>query len=174
MALAGICKPRIQPWRTLGRALQKPASCLGQYVLIYICYYSLHRLQAYKHIFTSPSSVEKEVKATRSGNARIHGMTRVTPASLAYVATLVCMPSISYPSSLNIQLASLFIVIVFSVLQVWYLHGLGTILWECLGFLEWSRWEGGGCWFAELVELVSRFPLIPQAALHAKADVLIL
>ncbi|KAF8239325.1 hypothetical protein L208DRAFT_1238246 [Tricholoma matsutake] len=41
---------------------------------------------AFKHIFTSPSSVEKEVKATRSGNARIHGMTRVTTASLAYVA----------------------------------------------------------------------------------------
>jgi hypothetical protein len=45
--------------------------------------------QAFKHIFTSPSSVEKEVKATRSGNARIHGMTRVTTASLAYVATQV-------------------------------------------------------------------------------------
>ena len=45
--------------------------------------------QAFKHIFTSPSSVEKEVKATRSGNARIHGMTRVTTASLTYVATQV-------------------------------------------------------------------------------------
>jgi hypothetical protein len=45
--------------------------------------------QAYKHIFTSPSSVEKEPKATRSGNARIHGMTQVTPASIAYVATQV-------------------------------------------------------------------------------------
>ncbi|RDB25046.1 hypothetical protein Hypma_007811 [Hypsizygus marmoreus] len=42
---------------------------------------------AYKHIFTSPSSVEKEVKATRSGNARIHGMTKVTCPSIAYVAT---------------------------------------------------------------------------------------
>jgi len=44
---------------------------------------------AYKHIFTSPSSVEKEPKATRSGNARIHGMMKVTPASIAYVATQV-------------------------------------------------------------------------------------
>ncbi|KAH7903572.1 hypothetical protein BJ138DRAFT_1138709 [Hygrophoropsis aurantiaca] len=44
-------------------------------------------VSAYKHIFTSPSSVDKEPKATRSGNARIHGMTRVTTASLAYVAT---------------------------------------------------------------------------------------
>lgn len=47
--------------------------------------------QAYKHVFTSPSSVEKEPKATRSGNARIHGMTRVTLASIAYIATQVCI-----------------------------------------------------------------------------------
>jgi len=45
--------------------------------------------QGYKYIFTSPSSVEKEAKATRSGNARLHGMTQVTPASVAYVATQV-------------------------------------------------------------------------------------
>lgn len=45
--------------------------------------------QAYKHIFTSPSSVDKEPKATRSGNARIHGMTCTTPGSIAYVATQV-------------------------------------------------------------------------------------
>ncbi|KAG6912633.1 hypothetical protein DXG01_013209, partial [Tephrocybe rancida] len=44
---------------------------------------------AFKHIFTSPSSVEKENKATRSGNARIHGMVSVTRASIAYVATQV-------------------------------------------------------------------------------------
>jgi hypothetical protein len=52
--------------------------------------YNFHRpLQAYKHVFTSPSSVEKETKATRSGNARIHGMTNVTPESVAYIATQV-------------------------------------------------------------------------------------
>jgi hypothetical protein len=45
--------------------------------------------QTFKHIFTSPSSVEKEAKATRSGNARIHGMTQVTRASIAYAATQV-------------------------------------------------------------------------------------
>ena len=50
-------------------------------------------MQAFKHIFTSPSSVEKENKATRSGNARIHGMTRVTLASIAYVATQVWGPA---------------------------------------------------------------------------------
>jgi hypothetical protein len=47
-------------------------------------------IQAFKHIFTSPSSVDKEPKATRSGNARIHGMSSITLASLAYVATQVC------------------------------------------------------------------------------------
>jgi hypothetical protein len=45
--------------------------------------------EAYKHVFTSPSSVDKVVKATRSCNARIHGMTSVTPASIAYIATQV-------------------------------------------------------------------------------------
>ena len=34
----------------------------------------LNGTQAYKHVFTSPSSVDQEPKATRSGNARIHGM----------------------------------------------------------------------------------------------------
>jgi hypothetical protein len=45
--------------------------------------------QAFKYIFTSPSSVDKEPKATRSGNARLHGMTKATPASIAYIATQV-------------------------------------------------------------------------------------
>ncbi|KAG1789484.1 uncharacterized protein HD556DRAFT_1433656 [Suillus plorans] len=39
-------------------------------------------LLAYKH-------VDKEPKATRSGNARLHGMNSVTIASIAYVATQV-------------------------------------------------------------------------------------
>ncbi|RDB14922.1 hypothetical protein Hypma_016219 [Hypsizygus marmoreus] len=47
-------------------------------------------VSAYKHVFTSPSSVEAdESKATKSGNARIHGMKSVTPASIAYIATQV-------------------------------------------------------------------------------------
>ncbi|KAH6913014.1 hypothetical protein BKA70DRAFT_1370398 [Coprinopsis sp. MPI-PUGE-AT-0042] len=46
-------------------------------------------VSAFKHIFTSPSSVDREPRATRSGNARIHGMTKVTIPSLAYVATQV-------------------------------------------------------------------------------------
>lgn len=49
--------------------------------------------QGFKHVFTSPSSVDKEPKATRSGNARIHGMISVTLASIAYIATQVRFPS---------------------------------------------------------------------------------
>ena len=54
-------------------------------------YFYSTRHKAYKHVFTSPSSVDREPKATRSGNARIHGMTRVTPPSIAYIATQVCL-----------------------------------------------------------------------------------
>jgi hypothetical protein len=61
------------------------------FVLCFVALLSTDSLQAYKHVFTSPSSVDKENKATRSGNARIHGMTGVTPASLAYIATQVCL-----------------------------------------------------------------------------------
>ncbi|TEB15754.1 hypothetical protein FA13DRAFT_1759170 [Coprinellus micaceus] len=43
---------------------------------------------AYKHVFISPSSANGESRATRGGNAQIHGMTSVTVPSLAYVATL--------------------------------------------------------------------------------------
>ncbi|KAH6885164.1 hypothetical protein BKA70DRAFT_1377492 [Coprinopsis sp. MPI-PUGE-AT-0042] len=47
-------------------------------------------VSAYKHIFTSPSSVNsKEPRATRSCNARLHGMQSVTIASLAYIASQV-------------------------------------------------------------------------------------
>jgi len=46
-------------------------------------------VSAYKHVFTSPSSVNNVSKARRSGNAKIHGMKRVTPASIAYIATQV-------------------------------------------------------------------------------------
>ncbi|KIM71939.1 hypothetical protein PILCRDRAFT_16592 [Piloderma croceum F 1598] len=51
----------------------------------------------YKHIFTSLSSIEKEPKATHSGNAHIHGMTWVTPASIAYIATQLHFSLLSSP-----------------------------------------------------------------------------
>ncbi|KAH6895065.1 hypothetical protein BKA70DRAFT_1025869, partial [Coprinopsis sp. MPI-PUGE-AT-0042] len=47
-------------------------------------------VSAFQHVFTSPSSVNsKEPRATRSCNARLHGMTSVTIASIAYIAAQV-------------------------------------------------------------------------------------
>ncbi len=60
------------------RSFSKCTSHIGEFLI-----------EAFKHVFTSPSSVDKEPKATRSGNARIHGMTNVTPGSIAYIATQV-------------------------------------------------------------------------------------
>ncbi|KAN0101323.1 hypothetical protein V8E55_001307 [Tylopilus felleus] len=44
-------------------------------------------LLTYKHVFTSPSSVEQEPKAMYSGNPCIHGMWSITKASIASIAT---------------------------------------------------------------------------------------
>ncbi|KAF6765313.1 hypothetical protein DFP72DRAFT_798048, partial [Ephemerocybe angulata] len=48
-------------------------------------------VSAYKHVFTSPSSVgiATASRATRSCNARIHGMKSVSIPSIAYIATQV-------------------------------------------------------------------------------------
>ncbi|KAG1779479.1 hypothetical protein EV702DRAFT_1178547 [Suillus placidus] len=43
----------------------------------------------FKHVFTSPSSVDREPKATRAGNAYLHSMKSVTKGSLAYITTQV-------------------------------------------------------------------------------------
>ncbi|TEB17635.1 hypothetical protein FA13DRAFT_1720561 [Coprinellus micaceus] len=57
-------------------------------------------VNVYKHVFTSPSSVGQTInanRATRSRNARLHGMKFVTVASVAYIATQVCFS----PSSMS-------------------------------------------------------------------------
>lgn len=59
------------------------------YLLSIIHVYRYYIWQTFKHIFTSPSSVEREAKATGSENAHIHGMTSVTLPSIAYAATQV-------------------------------------------------------------------------------------
>ncbi|KAG9021300.1 hypothetical protein FS837_007370 [Tulasnella sp. UAMH 9824] len=47
-------------------------------------------LKAARHIFVSPSSAEEEgSRSTRAGNALLNGMTRITPAAIAYVTTQV-------------------------------------------------------------------------------------
>ena len=60
--------------------------------------FALKLRKAYRHIFTSPSSASKEPRATRSGNARIHGMKQVTTPSIAYAATLVSLRTINSPT----------------------------------------------------------------------------
>jgi hypothetical protein len=87
--------------------------------------------QAYKHIFTSPSSVEKEPKATRSGNARIHGMNCVTTASIGYAATQVFFfdDALSALSLIYLlTLASFRPFFRISLLPVGYVHGFRAIL----------------------------------------------
>ncbi|KDQ62872.1 hypothetical protein JAAARDRAFT_188517 [Jaapia argillacea MUCL 33604] len=49
-------------------------------------------VKAFKHIYTSPSSAQAdkgESQATCTGNAALHSMTSITPASLAYTACQV-------------------------------------------------------------------------------------
>ncbi|KAG2069415.1 hypothetical protein BDR04DRAFT_1021556, partial [Suillus decipiens] len=51
---------------------------------LYIVFY-----QAYKHVFTSLSLVDREPKAMWSRNACLHGMNSITVASMAYIATQI-------------------------------------------------------------------------------------
>jgi hypothetical protein len=78
-------------------------------------------LQGYKHIFTSPSSVEKEPKATKSGNARIHGMKATTPASIAYVATQVILLLVGRDGDVS-PLITIYGSLIFSIFDLHCLH----------------------------------------------------
>ena len=54
---------------------------------------SLHCLQTYRHIFTSPSSALKNTPGagrTKSGQAKLNGLVSVTPRTIAYAALHVC------------------------------------------------------------------------------------
>ena len=88
MASFPIWRLLLWPRKPLERTLPQPAACECKGIFA-IMTPTNTLIQAYKHVFTSPSSVDKEAKATRSGNARLHGMTSVTPPSIAYIATQV-------------------------------------------------------------------------------------
>lgn len=79
----------VWPWRSVVGSPKEPIACIRGWRLFTKFLHYIIFNQAYKHVFTSPSSVEREPKATRSGNARLHGMTSVTIASIAYIATQV-------------------------------------------------------------------------------------
>ena len=70
-------------------ALSLSACLCGFLQSLSTCSWLIPNSKAYKHVFTLPSLVEKEPKAMRSGNTGIHGMTSVTPASIAYITTQV-------------------------------------------------------------------------------------
>ena len=99
-----------------------------------------YALKAFKHVFTSPSSVDKEPKATRSGNARLHGMTRVTPGSIAYIATQVSpFHSSSGISTTHLVSGALLIVRLSCFFSHRYHHGLREVLYHHFGALIRSR-----------------------------------
>lgn len=87
---ADLAYDRDDPWSGLLR--NNILVAVSSYVMLQHHYSQLTcAFQAYKHVFTSPGSVDIEdpMKAPRSGNARIHGMSSVTKASIAYIATQV-------------------------------------------------------------------------------------
>ena len=88
--IKGAYDPEV-PWDGLFRnELLIWVSCTYLFLTCIYCLFWCE--QAFKHIITSSSSVEKEVRATRSGNTCIHVMTCVTMASLAYIATQIHLP----------------------------------------------------------------------------------
>ncbi|KAI6035805.1 hypothetical protein EDC04DRAFT_2571344 [Pisolithus marmoratus] len=46
-------------------------------------------MQAYRHVFTSPNSIDQELKAMQSSNVCFHGMQMVIKASVAYITIQV-------------------------------------------------------------------------------------
>ena len=108
--------------------------------------------QTYKHIFTSPSSVDKVMKATRSGNARIHGMTQVTSPSIVYIATQVW----SSPEACLISSGMVYPLFLICILQDRYSHRFRTLLqeyidspWRC----QWTERGSRASWVVEYVNM---------------------
>ena len=73
--------------RTLGTDFSVAISCKckGAFAIVTLA----NCTKAYRHVFTSPSSIEKETKATYSDNACLHGMMSIMPTSIVYIATQV-------------------------------------------------------------------------------------
>ena len=59
------------------------------------------RIQAFKHVFTSPSSVEQEPKAMRSGNVHLHGMRSAPRHPLHMLPRRYCLFAFDDSSLLN-------------------------------------------------------------------------
>jgi hypothetical protein len=79
--------------------------------------------------------VDKEPKATRSGNAYLHGMKAVTVGSLAYVATQVRLAFDHVFLSRYVRSDSIFIKLVVRVFTYRHGHGLRKLLSQHSGFI---------------------------------------
>ena len=66
-------------------SIQITCKCKATFAIVTLA----NHMKAYRHVFTSLSSEEKETKATHSGNAFLHGLTSIMPASIAYRATQI-------------------------------------------------------------------------------------
>lgn len=88
-----------------------------------------------------PSSVEREAKATHSGNACLHGMTNITAASIAYIATQVWVGSTNFCDASK------------------YLKSF------CVGVFQWHQGVEWGQQLIGLVEQVWGIPFGPLMAL---------
>jgi hypothetical protein len=133
------------PWKGLLRS-QILVSVCPIYCMVYIKFQSQRWIQAYKHVFTSPSSVEKEPKATRSGNARIHGMKSVTIASIAYIATQVLRFPVHMIIDITLKcqfLDSICSELVCCVLSVRSNNRFRKVLWEYHWISGRPWWERG-------------------------------
>ena len=97
--------------------------------------------------------MEQEPKATRSGNACLHGMQCVTKASIAYVATQVCylLPHLL----LLINAGPLWIDFSSRFFTQRPSHRLGTFLYKYFRAPWRSRWKGGSRPTSRLVEQVN-------------------
>ena len=145
--IPGVC---LQSGRSLEWIVQMHSSCLCMYFIFRYDFHSFisDSFQAFQHIFTSLSSVKKEPKGTRSGNAHIHGMGSVTLPSIAYVATQVCevgslhqLKYIFWPPS---QIGSLQPIFISRIFQDWHHHQFREVLQLHCWTIWWFRRTRGG------------------------------
>lgn len=138
---------------------------------VFVAIYFMHlsgnyALKAFKHVFTSPSSVDKEPKATRSGNARLHGMTRVTPGSIVYIATQVSPFHLSSGISTTHLVSGPLLTVRFSrFFSHRYHHRLWEVLYHHFGALIRFRWKTRSWCTFRLVE-----PVIKSISLVKKIE----
>ena len=160
MASLSLCRSRIWSWWSLERALMKSVVDHGAFSFLWHFHLLTSKHQGFKHVFTCPSSVdEDEPRATRAGNAYIHGMTSVTKASLAYIATQAGFRAL-YEHVTKDHLGSLCAVLVQHVLAHWCGYQFWNLLQQHSGPAPGSTGKARGSGPPSVVESVSTFNVI--------------